>query len=73
MMIERLTMTCILIISFAFWLIFHFVVAQPQSSLQTYIVHVNKPDVQVVANSADLESYYNSFLPVEIVGSEEPT
>ncbi|XP_019070753.1 subtilisin-like protease [Solanum lycopersicum] len=66
-------MTCILIISFAFWLIFHFVVAQPQSSLQTYIVHVNKPDVQVVANSADLESYYNSFVPVEIVGSEEPT
>nr|A0A0M3R8G2.1 RecName: Full=Subtilisin-like protease; Short=Subtilase; Flags: Precursor [Petunia x hybrida]ALC79559.1 subtilase [Petunia axillaris] len=66
-------MTCICIFSIAFLLSFHLTTAQRSTGLQTYIVHVDKPDAQVLANSADLESYYNSFLPATVSGSEVPS
>ncbi|PIN06173.1 Cucumisin [Handroanthus impetiginosus] len=42
------------------------------SSLQTYIVHVDLPDIQLLSEqSQDLESWYNSFLPTTIATSTE--
>ncbi|CAN4127480.1 unnamed protein product [Withania somnifera] len=59
-------MTCIFIISVAFWLSSHLTIAQSQTGLRTYLVHVNKPGVQLLAKSANLESYYKSVLPIGI-------
>ncbi|PHT58008.1 hypothetical protein CQW23_00371 [Capsicum baccatum] len=73
MMIQRSTMTCIFIFSVAFLLSFQLTIAQRSTGLHTYLVHVNKPDAQVPANSGDLESYYNSFLPDEFAGTGEPS
>ncbi|MCD7466882.1 hypothetical protein HAX54_003961 [Datura stramonium] len=63
-------MTCISIFSIVFLLSFHLTIAQRSSPVHTYLVHVNKPDAQVLANSVDLESYYNTFLPEELAGNE---
>ncbi|CAK9135935.1 unnamed protein product [Ilex paraguariensis] len=45
--------------------------ASEQSSLQPYIVHVKMPDNQIFANSEDLESWYQSFLPTTTATSNE--
>jgi hypothetical protein len=39
---------------------------EKQSSLQTYIVHVKKPEGKMAMESEDLESWYESFLPLSI-------
>ncbi|KAF3655807.1 hypothetical protein FXO38_10761 [Capsicum annuum] len=56
-----------------FLLSFHLTIAQRSTGLHTYLVHINKPDAQVLANSGDLESYYNSFLPDQFAGTGEPS
>ncbi|XP_027774794.1 subtilisin-like protease SBT1.7 [Solanum pennellii] len=66
-------MTYIFIFSIAFLLSLHLTVAQRSNALQTYLVHVNKPDARILANSVDLESYYSSFLPEALAGAEEPS
>lgn len=38
---------------------------------QTYIIHVNQPVGRVFAESEDLDSWYNSFLPTTTASSEE--
>ncbi|CAK9173118.1 unnamed protein product [Ilex paraguariensis] len=47
-------------------------IMEEQSSVDTYIVHLKKPDGQVFTQSADLESWYQSFLPVSTADSNEP-
>ncbi|KAJ8767622.1 hypothetical protein K2173_018180 [Erythroxylum novogranatense] len=42
-----------------------------ESELQTYLVFVAKPDAMVSAQSEDLESYYQTFLPVDISDNGE--
>ncbi|KAL2543903.1 Subtilisin-like protease SBT1.2 [Forsythia ovata] len=47
-------------------------IASEQNNLETYIVHVEYPDNQVFSDqSQDLESWYNSFLPTTLAGSNE--
>ncbi|KAL2543820.1 Subtilisin-like protease SBT1.2 [Forsythia ovata] len=47
-------------------------IAIEQNNLETYIVHVEYPDNQVFSDqSQDLESWYNSFLPTTLAGSNE--
>ncbi|PHT94823.1 hypothetical protein T459_02705 [Capsicum annuum] len=58
---------------YTFLLSFHLTIAQRSTGLHTYLVHINKPDAQVLANSGDLESYYNSFLPDQFAGTGEPS
>lgn len=43
--------------------------AKDESDLQTYIVHLKKPDGVVSAQPQDLESWYKSFLPLSITSS----
>ncbi|KAK4389373.1 Subtilisin-like protease SBT1.7 [Sesamum angolense] len=43
-----------------------------QNSLETYIVHVHVPESsQVLAESGDMESWYNSFLPKPTASSDD--
>jgi hypothetical protein len=39
---------------------------EKKSSLQTYIVYVRKPEGRITMESEDLESWYQSFLPLSI-------
>ncbi|KAI3453629.1 hypothetical protein Pfo_010292 [Paulownia fortunei] len=64
-------MACIFLLSVICLLSFHPVIAQ--SSLQTYIVHVNFPAGQVPGKSEDLENWYHSFLPEAIANSNGPS
>ncbi|KAF7828339.1 subtilisin-like protease SBT1.2 [Senna tora] len=41
------------------------------SNLKTYIVHVNRPEGRILAESEDLESWYHSFMPPTTMSSEE--
>ncbi|KAM3321910.1 hypothetical protein P3S67_003061 [Capsicum chacoense] len=52
-------MTCIFIFSIALLLIFHLTIAQCQTGFQTYLVHVNKPYVQVVEPSRIIHAYHH--------------
>lgn len=45
--------------------------AAEEPTLQTYIVHVEVPHTQLTAQSEDLESWYNSFLPPTTASSNE--
>ena len=47
-------------------------IMEEQSSVDTYIVHLKKPNGQVFTQSDDLESWYQSFLPVSTADSNEP-
>ncbi|XP_028787848.1 subtilisin-like protease SBT1.2 [Neltuma alba] len=42
-----------------------------QSSPQTYIIHVERPQGRILAQSEDLESWYRSFFPPTIMSSDE--
>ncbi|KAL1547541.1 subtilisin-like protease [Salvia divinorum] len=42
-----------------------------KSSLQTYIVHVEPPDAQIMSQPEELESWYRSFLPAATTSSGE--
>ncbi|KAI9076649.1 hypothetical protein K1719_041098 [Acacia pycnantha] len=42
-----------------------------QSSPQTYIVHVERPQGRILAQSEDLQSWHRSFLPPTIISSDE--
>lgn len=44
----------------------------PMSSLETYIVHVEAPDAEIVRESSeDLESWYSSFLSTTTASSND--
>ncbi|CAK9160252.1 unnamed protein product [Ilex paraguariensis] len=47
-------------------------IVDEQSNVETYIVHLKKPDDRVFTQSDDLESWYQSFLPVTTADSNEP-
>ncbi|KAG9145089.1 hypothetical protein Leryth_008896 [Lithospermum erythrorhizon] len=42
-----------------------------QSPLETYIVHVDMPANQILTESQDLETWYQSYLPTTLVNSNE--
>ncbi|CAN6723336.1 unnamed protein product [Malus baccata var. baccata] len=42
------------------------------SNLQTYIVHVRQPEGRVFAQTEDLKSWHESFLPVTTASADEP-
>ncbi|KAL0288751.1 UNVERIFIED_CONTAM: Subtilisin-like protease SBT1.2 [Sesamum angustifolium] len=64
-------MICVFLLFVISLLSFQPVIAQ--STLQTYIVHVNLPADQVPGESQDLETWYRSFLPEVTANSEEPS
>ncbi|KOM32657.1 hypothetical protein LR48_Vigan01g221300 [Vigna angularis] len=65
------------LVALTFVLIFHihFAQANQQPSTatisQTYIIHVNGPKGKTLAQSEDVESWYNSFMPQTTMSSED--